>query len=123
MTRRLPSRGAGLFSMSVGLMMFFMLLVFVLQVLVNLYTTSVVTSLAIDAAHDVAQLNGVTPAQAEAEFAQTVGPAVLFDVYRDGDEVVARLRWESESLFPALGSSRAFGVVDRSFRVRVEEQQ
>lgn len=121
--RRLPSRGAGLFSMSVGLMMFFMLLVFVLQVLVNLYTTSVVTSLAIDAAHDVAQLNGMTPAEAEAEFAQAVGPAVLFDISRDGDEIVAHLQWQSESLFPAISSTRAFGVVDRSFRVRVEEQQ
>lgn len=121
--RRPPDRGAGLFSMSVGVLMFFVLLVFVLQVLINLYTTSVVTGLAIDAAHDVAQLNGATPMQAEAEFAQSVGPAVLFDVYRDGDEIVARLQWQSKSLFPAISSTRAFGVVDRSFRVRVEEQQ
>ncbi|MBT8207880.1 MAG: hypothetical protein HKN94_09535 [Acidimicrobiales bacterium] len=120
---RTVDRGAGLFSMAVGVLMFFALLVFVLQVLINLYTTSVVTSLAIDAAHDVARLDGVTAAQAEAEFANAVGPAVLFDVYRDGDEVVARLQWQTKSLFPAISSTRAFGVIDRSFRVRVEEQQ
>jgi len=38
-------RGAGLLSMVVGVLMFFVLLTFTVQVMFNLYTTSVVTGL------------------------------------------------------------------------------
>lgn len=116
-------RGAGLLSMVVGVLMFFVLLVFTVQVMFNLYTTSVVTGLALDAARDVAEQGGLTPAQAEAEFAALVDGSVEFDIRIVGDVVVADLEWETKQLFPTFSDARAFGVLNRTFEVRVEEQQ
>lgn len=121
--RRTGERGAGLLSMTVGVFMFITFLTFAAQVFLNLYTTSVVTGLAIDAARDVAERNGVSPAEAEAEFADRVDGAVEFDIRIVGDEVEADLRWQTKSLFPAFGDARVFGVLDRTFTVRIEEQQ
>jgi hypothetical protein len=122
-TRAADERGAGLLSMVVGVLMFFVLLVFTVQIMYNLYTTSVVTGLAIDAARDVAEQNGQTPAEAEAEFRALVDQSVEFDIRIEGDVVVADLEWETKSLFPAFSDARAFGVLTRTFEVRVEEQQ
>ncbi len=116
-------RGAGLLSMTVGVFMFIVLLTFAAQIFFNLYTTSVVTGLAIDAARDVAERNGVTPTQAEAEFRSQFDGSVEFDIRIVGDTVEADLRWETKSLFPAFSDARVFGVLDRTFTVRVEEQQ
>ena len=116
-------RGAGLLSMSFGVLLFFVLLTMMLQIMFNLYTTSVVTGLAIDAARDVAERNGASPAEAESDFRQQIGNEVEFDISIDGDTVTANIRWETKSLFPAVSDTRAFGVLDRQFEVRVEEQQ
>ncbi len=116
-------RGAGLLSMVVGVLMFFVLLTFTVQVMFNLYTTSVVTGLALDAARDVAEQDGLSPAEAEAEFNALVDGSVRFDITVVGDVVVADLEWETKKLFPAFSDSRAFGVLNRTFEVRVEEQQ
>ena len=109
--------------MTFGVLLFFVLLTMMLQIMFNLYTTSVVTGLAIDAARDVAERNGASPAEAESEFRQQVGDEVQFDISIDGDTVIADIRWETKSLFPALSDARAFGVLERQFEVRVEEQQ
>jgi len=121
--RRGTERGAGLLSMTVGVFMFIAFLTFATQVFFNLYTTSVVTGLAIDAARDVAERNGISPAEAEAEFAERVDGEVQFDIRVVGDTVQADLQWQTKSLFPAFGDARVFGVLDRTFTVRIEEQQ
>lgn len=116
-------RGAGTLSTSLGLLVFFALLVFAVQVMYNLYATSVITSLALDAARDVAERDGASPGQAEAEFREHVGGEVAFDIIVNGDTVQASVQWETRSLFPSISDARAFGVLDRTFEVRVEEQQ
>ena len=120
---RQGERGAGIISMSVGVFMFLAFLTFATQLFFNLYTTSVVTGLAVDAARDVAERNGISPAAAEAEFHERVDGDVQFDVRIVGDTVLADVRWQTKSLFPAFTDARVFGVLDRSFRVRIEEQQ
>jgi Flp pilus assembly protein TadG len=116
-------RGSGILSMSLGLLVFFALLVFTIQVMYNLYATSVITSLALDAARDVAERDGLSVAEAEAEFRDHVSGEVAFDIVVIGDTVQASVQWETRSLFPSINDARAFGVLDRTFEVRVEEQQ
>lgn len=117
-----PERGSGVFSMAMGLLFFFGFLVFAVNIMYNLYATSVVSSLALDAAHDVAERNG-TAAQAEAEFRSQVGPEVDFSIAVLGDTVQVDIAWQTRALLPQLGDARAFGVLDRQFEVRIEEQQ
>lgn len=112
-----------MFSMAFGLLFFFGFLVFAVNVTYNLYATSVITGLALDAAHGVAERDGLTPAQAEAEFRSEVGNDVAFSITVVGNTVQATVRWETNALLPQLSDARAFGVVDRTFAVRVEEQQ
>lgn len=106
-----------------GLLFFFSFLVFAVNVMYNLYATSVISSLALDAAHDVAERNGSTPGAAEAEFRDHVGNDVDFSIVVLADTVQVEVRWETNALLPQLGDARAFGVLDRSFEVRIEEQQ
>ena len=108
--------------MAMGLLFFFGFLVFAVNIMYNLYATSVISSLALDAAHDVAERNG-SAAQAEAEFRQHVGPDVDFSIAVLGDTVQVDVEWETRALLPQLGDARAFGVLNRSFEVRIEEQQ
>lgn len=121
-------RGAGVLSMAMGTVMFLIMLVFAVNLLFNLYTTSVVSSLAIEAARDVAEFDGspdntAAIAAAEADFRSRVSGATDFEIVVTGGNVVASIKWESNSLFPAFGDGRAFGTIDRTFTVRVEEQQ
>ncbi len=116
-------RGSGLISMAFGLVFFFGFLVFAVNVTYNLYATSVITGLALDAAHGVAERDGLSPAEAEARFRSEVGSDVAFSIDIVGDTVQATVRWETNALLPQLSDARAFGVVDRTFEVRVEEQQ
>lgn len=118
-----PERGSGIFSMAMGLLFFFSFLVFAVNVMYNLYATSVISSLALDAAHDVAERNGSSPGEAEAEFREHVGGDVDFSIVVLGDTVQVDVRWETNALLPQLGDARALGVLDRSFEVRIEEQQ
>ena len=109
--------------MAMGLLFFFSFLVFAVNVMYNLYATSVISSLALDAAHDVAERNGLSSGEAEAEFRQQVGDDVNFSIVVLGDTIQVDVRWETNALLPQLGNARAFGVLDRSFEVRIEEQQ
>lgn len=110
-------------SASLGLLVFFALLVFAVQVMYNLYATSVITSLALDAARDVAERDGLSPGQAEAQFREHVGGDVDFNIVITGETVQASVQWQTRSLFPSINDARAFGVLDRTFEVRLEEQQ
>lgn len=106
-----------------GVFMFIVLLTMTVQITYNLYTTSVVTGLALDAARDVAERDGVSPAQAESELRSRLSGDVDVDVSIVGNDVVADIRWETKSLFPAFSDARVFGVLERTFVVRIEQQQ
>ena len=109
-------------------MVFLSLLLFAVQVLYNLYATSVVTSVAFDAARRVATAEGGTgtmgPAQAETEARQALGQygdRVSFEWAVDGEAVALRVRAQNPSfLLPARAGPLAFGDIDRTVRVRVE---
>lgn len=110
--------------MALGLLFFFGFLVFAVNVTYNLYATSVVNALALDAARDVAERNGPSAAQARADFlAEVGGTGATLVLVEDGDVVRATLEFETNALFPQFSDDRAFGVIKRTFEVRVEEQQ
>ncbi len=109
--------------MSFGVFMFIVLLTMAVQITYNLYATSVITGLALDAARDVAELGGTSPEQAEDDLVARLSGEVEVDIEIVGDTVFADVRWETRSLFPAFSDARAFGVLDRTFAVRIEEQQ
>ncbi|MDQ6927339.1 MAG: hypothetical protein M3159_01595 [Actinomycetota bacterium] len=98
-----------------------------MQVLFNLYATSVVTSVAYDAARKVAGEHGglALEPQAEAEARRLLGrygDRVSFSWgASDADVIVLRVQATSPSvLFPALAGPLAFGDIDRTVRVKVE---
>ena len=116
-------RGAGVFSMSFGLLMFLMMLTFSVQILYNLYATTVVSNLAIEAAREVARFDGPAEAVAEQEFNNRVGPSGSIALSIQGDEVHADVQFVSNTVFPPVFAVQPFGVVDRTFIVRRELQQ
>jgi hypothetical protein len=102
-------------------------LLFAVQALLNLYATSVVTSVAYDAAREVAGADGGPRAIAQAEGrARTLlgrfGQTVSFDWSATGeDDVVLRVQGTVPSvLLPTLRGPLAFDDIDRTVRVRVE---
>jgi hypothetical protein len=108
---------------------FLALLLFAVQVLYNLYATSVVTSVAFDAARKVAAAAAAEAGEgavgsAEAEARQALGrygERVTFEWAVDGDAVALRVRADNPSfLLPAQAGPVAFGDIDRTVRVRVE---
>jgi Flp pilus assembly protein TadG len=64
-TAEAEERGAGLLSTSFGIGVFLVFVLFAVQLLVNLYATSVVTSATYDAARHVATHGSQPPTQAE----------------------------------------------------------
>lgn len=116
-------RGAGVFSMSFGLLIFFLLLLFAVQILYNLYATSVVSGLAIDAARDAAEFDGAGPAGARAEFLARAGPDATINFTEIDGAMHADVTFTTTSVFPAVFDAEPFGVLKRTFVVRVEEQQ
>lgn len=132
-TRRSPrsaadrdERGSGVLSAWFGLVVFFTLLLFAVQVLYNLYATSVVTSISYDAARRVATARGdpVAVGHAEADARAALGSyaaRVTFTWAVDSEAVVLRVRADNPSfLLPAVAGPLAFGELDRTLRVRVE---
>lgn len=116
-------RGAGVFAMSIGMLFFFLLLLFAVQILYNLYATTLVSSFAVEAARDVAELDGPTPAAAIADFSNNVGPDGSLTIVEAGGEVRATVTYTSSTVFPAVFNAQPFGVLNRTFVVRMEEQQ
>ncbi|MFP5317184.1 MAG: hypothetical protein ACLGI2_02690 [Acidimicrobiia bacterium] len=102
------------------------MLLFTLQALLNLYATSVVTSVAYDAARQVAASGGAPDAIAAAEeqarrLLGRFGDEVTFDWARTSDEdVVLRVQGRVPSVLMSAGTVLALGDIDRTVRLRVE---
>ena len=127
-------RGAGLVSTTTGVTVFLVLLLFAVQVLYNLYATSVVTAAAYDAARVVAGAAARgDPREAEqqgkARFRQLLGrygtdQVETLDFSESTDDVVVlHVRSRNPSLLLGRVGRTAFGVIDRRVRVRVERFQ
>lgn len=108
-------------------MVFLVLLLFAVQTLTNLYTTSVVTAVAFDAARQVAGAGGGpgSVVSAEDQARRSLGrfsDRVAFDwSATDDDTVVLRVRALNHStLLPVAAGPVAFDRIDRTIRVRVE---
>lgn len=120
-------RGSGPISTWIGFVLFIGLLLFAVQSLLNLYATSVVTSVAYDAAREVAGADGGTDAVARAELRARemlgrFGEEVTFDWSGSDDEdIVLRVRGSvPKVLLPVQRGPVAFGEIDRTVRLRVE---
>ena len=107
-------------------MVFLGMLLFTLQALLNLYATSVVTSVAYDAARQVAGSDGGPDAVAAAEeharrLLGRFGDEVTFDWGRTtGEDVVLRVQGRVPSVLMSAGTVLALGDIDRTVRLRVE---
>jgi hypothetical protein len=126
----MDERGGGPISMWIGFSVFLVLLLFAVQVLFNLYATSVLTAVSFDAARRVAG-GGGGPAviaaaedQARAELGR-YGTRVTFDwSATDADEIVLHVEASNPHvLLPVLAGPAAFDHIDRTIRVRVERFQ
>ena len=120
-------RGSGPISTWIGFVVFLALLLFTVQSLLNLYATSVLTSVAYDAAREVAGAEGGPGGVAQAEtrargLLGRFGESVTFDWSGTSDEdVVLRVRGTvPRVLLPVQRGPVAFGEIDRTVRVRVE---
>jgi Flp pilus assembly protein TadG len=128
-------RGSGVFSTTSGLALFLLLLLFAVQAIVGLYTRSLVTGSAYDAARTVA---GYTSSgdrdsarvAATAEFRRRLG-AFGNDGARlewltpdDPDVVRVRVVARHPTLLPAaMTGALGLGITDRVIEVRVERFQ
>ena len=129
-------RGSGLFAAVAGVVVFLAFLLLAVQLLFNLYATSVVTSVAYDAAREVATSGidfGDGPAvRAQQRRAQTRAEQLL-GKYADRVEFSwstslerVRLRVEAINptfLLPALRGTVGFDTIDRTVEVRVERER
>lgn len=127
--RRRGDRGAGMVSTIAGLTAFIALLLFAVQLTVNLYATSAVTDTAYEAARTVAgaaSSGNLDAAIARAEQrARTelgdLSERVEFTWTVDTDVVAVRVRAVNPRfLLPSLGRLAGFDAVDRTVVVRVE---
>jgi len=123
----MDERGGGPISMWIGFSVFLVMLLFAVQVLFNLYATSVVTAVSYDAARRVAGSDGGADhmAAAEAQARQALGRYerwVQFDWNgTTTEEVVLRVQADNPSvLLPVLAGPAALDQLDRTIRVRVE---
>lgn len=120
-------QGSGSVSASVGFLIFLGMLLAAVQVLFNLYATSVVTSVGFDAARRVAGSGGnpAVMAEVEADARHSLGrysERVVFDWSGSNrDIVVLTIRARNPGFtLPALAGPSAFATIDRTMRVRVE---
>ncbi len=128
-------RGAGLVGTSAGFLVFLLLMLTAVQILFNLYATSMVTAAAHDAARDVAGFDAspdrcAATVAAEAAFVEalgdygTAGHARLDWTCTDPNVVRLRVQADHPSILP----SRFAGLfsltrMDRTIEVRVEDQR
>jgi Flp pilus assembly protein TadG len=124
-------RGAGLLSTSFGILFFLGFLFFAVQLLFNLYATSVVTSVTYDAARSVAT-SGHPATQADMDSAITRAKEQLgnyasrvefqWDVSSNPDVVKLRvIATNPRFLGPAIDAFVGFDEIDRTVEVRVEQ--
>ena len=128
-------RGSSLLTASLALLLFLAFLLFAVQLLLNLYDTSVVTSTAYDGARVVAShtVDHGDPAsvhraerRAEQEMRALLGPQgvrATFDWSQsDADQVAVRVQLDPPRFgSTAFGSRIPFSHIDRTVRVRAEE--
>ncbi len=123
--------GTGLVGTTVGVTIFLAFLLLATQVLLGLYTTSVVTSVTVDAATDVAHAVDPTsdvaqqPASEEARrrlgsYATGSGQVELDWTATTGDEVVVTVRAHKMTLLPPSFGAALGNRIDRTVRVRTE---
>jgi Flp pilus assembly protein TadG len=123
-------RGAGLLSTSFGILFFLGFLFFAVQLLFNLYATSVVTSVTYDAAREVATA-GHPATQADMDAAVAHAKEQLgnyasrvefqWDVTSDPDVVKLRVvATNPRFLGQVVDTFVGFDVIDRTVEVRVE---
>jgi hypothetical protein len=123
--------GAGLIGSIAGVTVFLAFLMFATQLLMNLHTTSMVTSAAHEAARSVAGSGHGAPGSATAQAAGEqrarlllgqFGQRVEFDwSATTADEVVLRVRADTlRFTLPGLPAALGFDEVDRTVRARVE---
>lgn len=132
MARNSPERGTGLLGSVFGVAVFLALLTVAVQVLVDLYQTSVVTAAAFDVARDVAASPDPPPPgerdRYEARLRELLGGAgdeAVIDWLADDPDVVA-LRVVVPTrrfLLPVVAGPLGLDEVDRTIRVRVEDEQ
>jgi hypothetical protein len=122
---RAGERGTGLVGSIAGVTVFLSLLTVAVQVLVDLYQTSVVTAAAYDAARDVASGDEPEPAAERVrDLLGDVGDDA--ELTWDLDDDVVRLRVVVPTrrfLLPAVAGPLGLDEVDRTVSVRVEELQ
>ncbi|GJM38791.1 MAG: hypothetical protein DHS20C19_21580 [Acidimicrobiales bacterium] len=140
MTRTAPrsateERGAGLFATSFGLLVFLLLMFAAVQVLFNLYATSLVTSAGYDAAREVAGFRAsddrcAAVRDAEAAFVEQLGGygdggyARLEWRCTDPDTVTVRIIAQHPTILPTrLGGLVGLSEMDRTISVRVEDDR
>lgn len=125
-------RGAGLLSTSAGFLVFMLMLLAAVQIMFNLYATSLVTGAAYDAARQVASFDssadrcaGATAA--EASFLASLGDygagghASLQWTCTDPSVVKARVQAQHPSILPKdLAGLSSLANLDRTIEVRVE---
>jgi Flp pilus assembly protein TadG len=131
--RKDRERGAGLLSTSFGVGVFLVFVLFAVQLLINLYATSVVTSVAYDAARRVA-VSGSHPPTPEEEQAAVdharaqlgrYGADATFE-WRNDDPGVVKLHVRVVNprlLGPGVDQLVGLDVIDRTVVVRVESKQ
>ena len=124
-------RGTAVVGTTVGVLVFIAFLLLATQVLLGLYTTTVVTATAVDAATSVAR--GGTPtdravqqsATTEARrrlgaFAARPGRVTLDWSATNDDEVVLTIHAQKMTLLPAVLGPALGNRIDRTVRVRTE---
>lgn len=127
-----PDRGTGLVAAIGGVTVFLSLLTVAVQILVDLYQTSVVTAAGYDAARSVAADPDQPPSDAELDAATERARQLLGRVGDDAELTwdvsgdVVRLRVVVPTrrfLMPAVAGALGLDEVDRTVVVRVEELQ
>jgi hypothetical protein len=123
-------RGAGLIASIAGVTAFLAFLTVAVQILVNVHTASVVTSVAYDAARQVAA-DGAGRDDADLAAAESFARSLLGRVgddaefeWIDDDPSVVQLRVIARSprfLLPVVDGALGLDVIDRTVTVRVEE--
>lgn len=134
--RPYADRGSGLLSTSFGIGVFLVFVLFAVQLLINLYAASAVTSAAYDAARQVAVRGSSPPTQAEQDAATQRARSILGRYGRDArfewsfDDPVApsviklRVRVSNPRLLgPGVDQLVGLDVIDRTVVVRVEKEQ
>jgi len=131
-TGRSPERGAGVIGTAAGFLVFLLLMFTAVQILFNLYATSMVTAAAHDAAREVAGFRAAddrcaATIEAEADFTERLGGY--------GDAGYARLQWtctnpdvirvrvtaSHPSILPRrLSGLLSLSALDRTIEVRIE---